>query len=126
MPSPTILTGGTSSTVPSTPPSDTEHELLSIDHAESLIPPEAAASSNSKQTKKVKKFLKNYDKDIARIKERLDIDDDEDEPAEVVPLDFEAAGGKVGFVDSIRASRSRTACCLFLVIITGNYPSLGL
>lgn len=80
---------------------------------------------------KVKKFLRNYDKDLARIRERLDIEDDEDvlqsantvlenDPLFRVDPEVIESGVKVGFVDSIRASRSRTACCLFLVIITGN------
>lgn len=54
IPSPTIQTGGTSSTVPSTPPSDTEYELVQLNsHPESL--PIKEPSSTSKQTRKVMK-----------------------------------------------------------------------
>lgn len=57
-PSPTVQTGGTSSTVPSTPPSDTEYELLSIEHhSPESLPAAPLTASNCKQTKKVTRFL---------------------------------------------------------------------
>lgn len=57
------------------------------------------------------------DKDVARIKEKLDIDDDDNSEDDVV-LNRIKTGNSYGFVDSIRASKSRTACCLFVVIIS--------
>ena len=73
-----------------------------------------------------KKLLGKFDKDLARIKERLpgDDDDDDDEDESLVPttpdvlLRTSSASSKTGFVDSIRASQSRTACCLFAIIIS--------
>ena len=85
-----------------------------------------------------KRFLKNVDKDLARIKERLDIDDadddsENDEKNDQMTSSLMIRGESIsdedenetlfksdqnGFVDSIRASKSRTACLLFVVIIT--------
>ena len=84
-----------------------------------------------------KRFLKNVDKDLARIKERLDIDDadddsENDEKNDQMTSSLLIRGESInddehetlfksdqnGFVDSIRASKSRTACLLFVVIIT--------
>lgn len=124
VPSP-IQTGGTSSTVPSTPPSDGEHEIVVLNgdiseyRNKDLRHPEG-----SKQTKKAKKFLRNVDKDLARIKERLDVEEDDEEnevdanEALMTIQTNSESGAKYGFVDSIRDSKSRTACCLFIVIIS--------
>lgn len=68
-----ILTGGTSSTVPSSPPSESEVELCSVDIDTT------ASKDDSKQTKKARRFLRNVDKDVARIKEKMDADSDFDE-----------------------------------------------
>ena len=78
-----------------------------------------------------KRFLKNVDKDLARIKERLDIDDEDDDSengenssslmirGESINEDENLSKlNQNGFVDSIRASKSRTACVLFVIIIT--------
>ena len=71
-----------------------------------------------------KKFLKNVDKDLARIKERLDLDEDDEEESfnssVTIPNHIDSAANTksgTGFFDSIRASQGRTACCLFIVII---------
>ena len=61
------------------------------------------------------------DKDLARIKERLDLDEDNEEID--IPNHIEdhnsnlTTSNKSGFLNSIRASQGRTACCLFIVII---------
>ena len=72
-----------------------------------------------------KKLLGKFDKDLARIKERLPGDDDDDDESDVlvpttpdVLMASSSVSSKPGFVDSIRASQSRTACCLFAVIIS--------
>lgn len=123
VPSP-ILSGGTSSTVPSTPASDGEHEIVSLNGGIQNQSPPINTSETSKQTRKAKKLLGKFDKDLARIKERLPgDDDDDDEDVSLVPttpdvLRSSSSGSKPGFVDSIRASQSRTACCLFAVIIS--------
>lgn len=65
-----------------------------------------------------KRFLKNVDKDVARIKEKLDIDEEQSEDDENVLNRIKNGSNSLGFVDSIRASKSRTACCLFVVIIS--------
>jgi len=131
LPSP-VQTGGTSSTVPSSPPSENEFELVHLNHSQPESLPSKNGGPASKQTKKVKRFLKNVDKDLARIKEKLDIDDDDSsdgdtkingDSASVLLIRGESVDGdrstsKPSFVDTIRASQSRTACCMFLVIIT--------
>lgn len=137
LPSPVLSGTGASSTVPSSPPSETEFENIQVssssNHLES--PTTREPGPNSKQTKKAKRFLKNVDKDLARIKERLDIDDDDEDDelendemssslmirGESINEDRENLSkltGQNSFVDSIRASKSRTACVLFVVIIT--------
>jgi len=135
VPSPVQSGTGASSTVPSSPPSETEFELVQLSgnssHLESL-PTTQEAAGTSKQTKRAKRFLKNVDKDLARIKERLDIDDDtetdnEDNDEIIKNTSLIIRGDSIngenyeennGFVDSIRASKSRTACVLFVIIIT--------
>jgi len=123
VPSP-ILSGGTSSTVPSTPASDGEHEIVSLNGSIQNQSPTTNTSETSKQTRKAKKLLGKFDKDLARIKERLPGDDDDDESDVLVPttpdvlMASSSVSSKPGFVDSIRASQSRTACCLFAVIIS--------
>lgn len=123
VPSP-VQTGGTSSTVPSTPPSDGEHEILVLngDISEMRTKDHRNPESN-KQTKKAKKFLRNVDKDLARIKERLDVEDDDEDDEEETICDLTINNNvennsKISFIDSIRDSKSRTACCLFIVIIS--------
>merc|ERR1712062_571819 len=119
VPSP-VQSGGTSSLVSSSPPSESEFEL-NLNHNESS---ENYASS-SKSTKKAKKFLKNVDKDLARIKERLDLDGSDEEletfnSTVTIPNHIEDHNSNVtksGLFESIRASQGRTACCLFIVII---------
>jgi len=139
IPSPVSGTGA-SSTVPSSPPSETEFENINYNnHLESL--PVRESVPCSKQSRKAKRFLKNVDKDLARIKERLDIDDadddsENDEKNDQMTSSLMIRGESInddddynenetlfksdqnGFVDSIRASKSRTACVLFVVIIT--------
>ena len=159
VPSP-VQSGGTSSLVSSSPPSENEFEL-NLNHNESSS--ENYASS-SKSTKKVlylvqfrlvsdvqnphtsvlicemqncfikryndlffqaKKFLKNVDKDLARIKERLDLDESAEEletfnSSVTIHSHIEDHNSNVtksGLFESIRASQGRTACCLFIVII---------
>merc|ERR1712129_171123 len=102
-------------------PSETEFENIQLsynNHLESLPVRESVPSS--KQSRKAKRFLKNVDKDLARIKERLDIDDVDDDSVNDDDNENEALfkSDQNGFVDSIRASKSRTACLLFVVIIT--------
>ena len=70
-----------------------------------------------------KKFLRNVDKDLARIKERLDVEDDDEDDEEETICDLTINNNvennsKISFIDSIRDSKSRTACCLFIVIIS--------
>merc|ERR1712156_1274241 len=135
VPSPVQSGTGASSTVPSSPPSETEFELVQLrgngSHLESL-PTTQEAVGTSKQMKRAKRFLKNVDKDLARIKERLDIDDDtetdnEDNDEIIKNTSLIIRGDSIngenyeennGFVDSIRASKSRTACVLFVIVIT--------
>ena len=62
------------------------------------------------------------DKDLARIKERLDLDEDDEEidNSSVTIEDHNSnltSSSKPSIFDSIRASQGRTACCLFIVII---------
>ena len=72
-----------------------------------------------------KKFLKNVDKDLARIKERLDLDESTEEietfnSSVTIHSHIEDHNSNVtksGLFESIRASQGRTACCLFIVII---------
>jgi len=133
LPSPVLSGTGASSTVPSSPPSETEFENIQLSSSsnqrESL--PVHEPGPSSKQTKKAKRFLKNVDKDLARIKERLDIDDEDDDSengenssslmirGESINEDENLSKlNQNGFVDSIRASKSRTACVLFVIIIT--------
>ena len=73
------------------------------------------------------------DKDLARIKEKLDIDEEnssenelKDDGSSRVLIRGESAEfqersnsqNSNNFFDLIRASRSQTACCMFLVIIS--------
>ena len=65
------------------------------------------------------------DKDLARIKERLDLDGSDEEletfnSTVTIPNHIEDHNSNVtksGLFESIRASQGRTACCLFIVII---------
>ncbi len=66
-------------------------------------------------------YIKNVDK------EKLDIDNDSDDDlnnssdASVMICGTSVdpdQDGNVGFVDAIRVSKSRTACCLFVIIIS--------
>lgn len=111
VPSP-VQSGGTSSLVSSSPPSEAEFEL-NLNHESS--------ESASKSAKKAKKFLKNVDKDLARIKERLDLDEEDEEDNEAsltMPMDNLNSKSGSRIFDAIRASQGRTACCLFIVIIS--------
>jgi len=132
IPSPVQSGTGASSTVPSSPPSETEFENIQLSSNNYLESPNVQEPvPSSKQNRKAKRFLKNVDKDLARIKERLDIDDDDSENdendqmtssvlirGESISEENSVKSNQSGFVDSIRASKSRTACLLFVVIIT--------
>jgi len=133
LPSPVLSGTGASSTVPSSPPSETEFENIQLSSSSNQREshPLHEPGPSSKQTKKAKRFLKNVDKDLARIKERLDIDDEDDDTengenssslmirGESINEDENLSKlNQNGFVDSIRASKSRTACVLFVIIIT--------
>lgn len=63
-------TGCTSSTVPSSPNSETEAAGIEVDEEIGLVPLHSKPVSGSKNTKKAKYFLKNVDKDLQRIKEK--------------------------------------------------------